>query len=90
MLTGCIDETEPANGIATEKQVGESSSATEALVMAMPAYCHTRSWSDRHSNWGYGSFMHIRDLQTGDAMMDYSPSAYDVHFNYWSRNRYLG
>lgn len=90
MLTGCIDETEPASGIATEKQVGESSSATEALVMAMPAYCHTRSWSDRHSNWGYGSFMHIRDLQTGDAVMEYSPSGYDVHFYYWSRNKYLG
>ena len=90
MLTGCIEETEPANGIATENQVAKSSSATEALVMAMPAYCHTRSWTDRHNNWGYGSFMHIRDLQTGDAVMEYSGSGYDNHFNYWTRNKYMG
>lgn len=89
-LTGCIDETEPANGIATEKQIGESSNATEALVMAMPAYCHTRVWTDRHNNFGYASMMYIRNVETGDFVMEYSPSGYDNHFNPWSENKYQG
>lgn len=89
-FTSCIDETVPANGIATEKQVGKSSTATEAMVMAMPAYCHTMPWSDRHNNFGYGSFMHIRDLQTGDAVMEFSGSGYDTWFTSWSQDKYMG
>lgn len=89
-FTSCIDETVPANGIATEKQVGKSSTATEAMVMAMPAYCHTRPWSDRHNNFGYGSFMHIRDLQTGDAVMEFSGSGYDSWFTSWTQDKYMG
>lgn len=81
MFSSCIEETEPASGIATEKQVGESSIATEAMVMAMPAYCHTRMWSDRHNNFGYGSMMHVRDLQTGDCVMEFSADGYDNWFN---------
>ena len=86
--TSCIEETEPANGTATENQVGESSAATEALVMAMPAYCHTLSFSDYHNNFGYGAMMHIRDLQTGDATMD--DSDYGTWFNVWQRNKMMG
>ena len=52
--TSCLDETEPADGKATEAQVGRSSAATEALVMAMPAYCHTYLFSGNHNNFGYG------------------------------------
>lgn len=89
-LSGCVEETEPADGTATEKQVGESSAATKALVMAMPAYCHTRTWSDRHNNFGYGAMMHIRDLQTGDAVMEFCGSGYDVWFYQWTRNKYMG
>lgn len=89
-LTGCLEETFPANGIATEDQVGESGSATEALVMAMPAYCHTVNWDDLHMCFGYGSMMHIRDLQTGDAVMQYSGSNYDIWFNKWTQNKYMG
>ena len=89
-FTSCIDETVPANGIATEKQVGKSSTATEAMVMAMPAYCHTMPWSDRHNNFGYGSFMHIRDLQTGDAVMEFSGSGYDSWFTSWTQDKYMG
>lgn len=89
-FTSCIDETVPANGIATEKQVGKSSTATEAMVMAMPAYCHTMPWSDRDNNFGYGSFMHIRDLQTGDAVMEFSGSGYDSWFTSWTQDKYMG
>ena len=90
MFSSCIEETEPASGIATEKQVGESSIATEAMVMAMPAYCHTRMWSDRHNNFGYGSMMHVRDLQTGDCVMEFSADGYDNWFNKWTQNKYMG
>lgn len=86
--TGCVEETIPANGTATEKQVGESSAATEALVMAMPAYCHTVTFDTRHFSFGYGAMMHIRDLQTGDCAMD--ESDYAVWFNNWTRNKYMG
>lgn len=89
-FTGCIEETEPANGIATENQVGESSNATEALVMAMPAYCHTIMWEDRHNTFGYAAMMYIRNVQTGDFVMEYSPSGYDNWFNSWSQNKYMG
>ena len=90
MFSSCIEETEPASGIATEKQVGESSIATEAMVMAMPAYCHTRMWSDRHNNFGYGSMMHVRDMQTGDCVMEFSADGYDNWFNKWTQNKYMG
>jgi tetratricopeptide (TPR) repeat protein len=88
--TSCVEETEPADGIATEAQVGESSSATEALVMAIPAYCHTIMWEDYHDNFGYGSFMHIRDLQTGDGVMEFSADGYDYWFYQWTRNKNMG
>ncbi len=86
--TSCVEETFPANGTATEEQVGESSSATEALVMAMPAYCHTYLFSGYHNNFGYGAMMHIRDLQTGDATMEISD--YGIWFNNWHRNKMMG
>lgn len=86
--TSCIEETEPTSGIATEKQVGESSAATEALVMAMPAYCHTYLFDGYHNNFGYGAMMHIRDLQTGDCTQE--ESDYGTWFNNWQRNKYMG
>lgn len=86
--TSCLDETEPADGKATEAQVGRSSAATEALVMAMPAYCHTYLFSGNHNNFGYGAMMHIRDLQTGDATQDMSD--YGVWFYNWHRNQFMG
>lgn len=87
-LTGCVDQTVPANGIATEGQVGQSSSATKALVMAMPAYFHTIMWEDRHNNFGYGSMMHIRDLETEDMYM--ASTSYAGHFYNWARDLYMG
>lgn len=86
--TSCLDETEPADGKATEAQVGRSSAATEALVMAMPAYCHTYLFSGYHNNFGYGAMMHIRDLQTGDATQ--AMSDYGVWFYNWHRNQFMG
>jgi tetratricopeptide (TPR) repeat protein len=86
----CLDETVPADGTATEEQVGKSTAATQALVMAVPAYCHTRIWTSRHNNFGYASMMYIRNIETGDFVMEYSPNGYDNHFNPWSQNKYQG
>ena len=35
---GCLDETEPESATVTQKQVENSTLATEAAVLAMPAY----------------------------------------------------
>lgn len=90
-LTGCIEETEPTT-VATEKQIQESSSATEALLSAMPAYFNTTSESIIDNGWhypfGYGANMYIRDLMTGD--MTHSTTTYAAHFYYWAQNKYQG
>lgn len=64
-FTSCIEETEPTT-VATDKQIAESSSATEALLMAMPAYFNKFTDNGWHHGFGYGSMMYIRDLMTGD------------------------
>ena len=91
-LTGCLDETEPESSTVTEKQVQESSAATEAAVLAMPSYFNNygsaivdRGW---HYPFGYGANMYIRDLMTGD--MGHSSTNYSSHFYYWAQNKYQG
>ncbi len=89
--TSCIDETEPTQ-VATTKQVGKSSSATKALLMAMPAYFnHYPDYgvndTPRHWSFAYGSMMFIRDCETGDCAMP--PLGYD-HFDYFYTDRYMG
>ncbi len=92
MLTGCLDETEPQSSTATEKQVTQSSLATEAAVLAMPSYFNNYSESivDRgwHYPFGYGANMYIRDLMTGD--MGHSVTNYASHFYYWAQNKFQG
>lgn len=90
-LTGCIEETEPTT-VATEKQIKESSSATSALLMSLPAYFNyydegivEREW---HYPFGYGANMYIRDLMTGDLLHD--KTNYTGHFNRWVQNKYQG
>ncbi len=92
MLTGCLDETEPESATVTEKQVQESTLATEAAVLAMPAYFNhyddaivNRGW---HYPFGYGANMYIRDLMTGD--MGHDKTNYASHFYYWAQNKYQG
>ena len=91
-LTGCLDETEPESSTVTEKQVQESSAATEAAVLAMPSYFNNygssiveRGW---HYPFGYGANMYIRDLMTGD--LGHSSTNYSSHFYYWAQNKYQG
>lgn len=53
-LNSCIEETEPTS-VATTKQIAASSAATEALVMAQPAYFNHLWDEDRHYSFGYGA-----------------------------------
>lgn len=90
-LTGCMDEIEVTQ-VATEGQVSGSTTATEALVQAMPAsfnsvdngLLNTNNW---HGAFGYGSQMYQRDLMTGDLAL---VGDYSKHFNSFSRNQNLG
>jgi tetratricopeptide (TPR) repeat protein len=86
--TRCIEETIPTNTV-TESQLQSSAKATEALVWAMPAFANKYNvlGSSRHSDFGYGAMMHIRDVMTTD--MTVVSSSYDW-FSYWSTNTYLG
>lgn len=91
-FVSCIDETEPTT-VATETQVGQSSAATEALTMAMPAYLTQvdegmldgNGW---HAVFGYPCMMMARDLMTGD--FGFSTTTYASHFNFWSHNKAQG
>ena len=93
-LTGCIEETEPTT-VATEKQIQQSSSASDAFLMAMPAYFNhfnatlvddPYSW---HAVFGYSAMMYIRDLMTQDMVFG-GETGYSVHFNIFARDKYQG
>jgi len=91
LVTGCIDETQPTDE-ATETQISTSSSATKALLMAMPAYLNAIDQdlidnSNWHAAFGYGAIMHIRDLQTGDMAMG---TKYGGHFYRYYYDQYMG
>lgn len=91
-FTGCIDETEPTD-VATKEQIEKSSSATDALLMAMPAYFNqvNKSMLDNnnwHAVFGYGAMMYIRDMETGD--MTFSSTNYSAHWLAFYQNKYLG
>ena len=85
-VTSCIEETEPT-AYATVDQVATSSSASEALEMAQPAYFNNLYDDDYHYSFGYGAMMRIRDVQCGDFC--FSMTSYN-HFTNWERNKYQG
>ncbi|MBR1415841.1 MAG: RagB/SusD family nutrient uptake outer membrane protein [Prevotella sp.] len=85
-LSSCIEETEPTS-YATTDQVAQSSSATEALLMAQPAYFNHLWDEDRHYSFGYGAMMHIRDLMCGD--LTKNTTSYN-QWRYWICNQYQG
>ena len=84
--TSCIEETEPTS-VATSKQISESSSATEALLMAQPAYFNLLWDEDRHYSFGYGAMMHVRDLFASDITKN--STSYN-QWRYWLCNQYQG
>jgi hypothetical protein len=85
-LNSCIEETEPTS-VATTKQIAASSAATEALVMAQPAYFNHLWDEDRHYSFGYGAIMHVRDIMASDITKS------TLSYNQWRRwlcNQYQG
>ncbi len=88
-LTSCIDEAETFSSTALEDQLASSSKATEALVYAMPAFFNNFATysSDMAYDWGYGSFMHMRDVETADLAV--VSSGYNWYTS-WSEGTYLG
>lgn len=86
-FSSCVEETEPYGSSITKEQTQKSPVAAEAFVMALPAYANN-CWDDsRHYCFGYPSFMHIRDLMSGDWAKN--TSSYN-HFRYWECNQYQG
>ena len=88
MLTGCIEETFPTSG-ATEEQVTSSEQSASAMLWAMHAQLNTPALEVgyHHSDFGYSSIMHIRDLLTND--MPISASNYDQFWT-WEENQGMG
>lgn len=90
-LTGCMDDIEVTQ-VATEEQIGSSTSALEGLAQAMPAKFNSinstlldnNGW---HGCFGYGSMMYQRDLMTGDLAL---VGNYSSHFDSFARNQNMG
>ena len=85
-LNSCIKETEPTS-VATTNQIAQSSSATQALLMAQPAYFNHLWDEDRHYSFGYGAMMHIRDIMASDITKN--STSYN-QWRYWLNNQYQG
>lgn len=88
LMTGCIEETFPTSG-ATEDQVTSSDESASAMLWALHAQLNTPVFDagSYHFDFGYGSMMHIRDIQTGD--MPINSSGYD-QFWVWEENQAQG
>lgn len=88
-LTSCMEEVEPTD-YAIEKQIQESPSAAEAMLMAMPAYANEIWMTGYNSNWhncfGYAAMMHIRNVMGAD-LTNNNGDGYGSHFYYWARNK---
>lgn len=90
-LTGCIEETFPLSSMATEEQVQESPTSTEAMALGMPAKALS-IWDDasQHSFFGLPAHMIMRDMMTGDYLQSGSGIGYGWHFYYWAQNKNMG
>lgn len=88
-LVGCMEEAVPKSSTATADQLASSSKATEALAFSMPAFLNNLGTysSDQAYDWGYGSLMHMRDIETADcARISHGYNWYSQ----WGENTYLG
>ncbi len=87
-FTSCEEETHPTS-YATVDQMAQSSSATEALLGAVPASYNSvwNSSANQGYSWGFGSLMKIRDVMTGDYAN--AESDYDWYTG-WAECYYIG
>ena len=80
LLTGCIEETFPTNGV-TSDQVAGSSKSLESIVKGMPAYMKQwHIWSTNPFDFGYPSVIIAQNVMTNDMIQPYT--GYQ-HFMYW-------
>lgn len=88
LFTSCLDETFPTSSV-TEGQLSTSTKAADATLAGMSA--QTLRWNvlgrDFHYDWGIGTIMHIRDVQTGDLAI--KDSGYDQYFRF-ETNEFMG
>ncbi|MCF0198266.1 MAG: RagB/SusD family nutrient uptake outer membrane protein [Bacteroidaceae bacterium] len=87
-LTGCLQETFPEGSTVTETQVKTNPSATESLVLGLPAQFNSVWASDRHNTYGYAGLMRIRDEYTQDLCVG-GDLGYSWYGNY-GENTYQG
>lgn len=88
-FTGCIEETEPTDGI-TADQVEDGSSDNVEILLRGCASNITALWTQSdHWGWGYGALMRIRDLQSGDMALNPDGAKYN-QFWYWYYNKGMG
>lgn len=81
LLSSCIDDVTPRTNYTTEEGV-----TLKSLVYGLPAYLNYGDYSSSgHSDFGYGTMMHIRDLMTEDM----APITNYGHWDAYSQNRAL-
>lgn len=87
-LTSCIEETVPTD-VVTAENLASSAKASLSLIWAMPAYMNNFGTIDDSQayDWGYGSLMHMRDVQTADQCV--VSSGYNWYSS-WSAPRAMG
>lgn len=87
LLSSCLKETVPTDAV-TDDMIDNTGNTIDALLRALPARFNADGSSAYgHYAFGYGSMMHIRDVQTGDMFV--AESNYD-QFVAWERNVNLG
>jgi hypothetical protein len=88
-LTGCIDETVPADDTITADQAGDMTTAAAGFTNSIVGFFAKPNtvYSDEEFEMGYAGLGMIRDIYCEDFPI-YS-AKYD-YFYYWEANRYLG
>ncbi len=90
-LSGCIKESLPFNGDATQGQVSESPNAMEALVAAIPSsmYLPGQLRSSQHFDFGYPAIMMMTDAMLEEKIIVGDNTGYDW-FGAYATGRNMG
>lgn len=86
LCVSCLEETMPTDAV-TQDVVDASYNTTEAMLKALPARFNVDGSASGHYAFGYGTIMHVRDVQTAD--MYVVEHDYD-QFRAWEQNTNLG
>lgn len=87
-LGSCLEDTLPYGGTVVAEQVMTTPSAAKSLVAGMPAYLNVPSGAGSHWDFGYGTWMHVRDLMVDDVLRssaNYNHLAGYAELKYFSR-----